>query len=345
MFSIGIVGLPNAGKSTLFQLLTKKQVDIAAFPFTTINPNIGVVAVPDQRLEKIAEIIKPQKVTPTIIEFIDIAGLIRGAHKGEGLGNQFLAHIRECDAILHLIRAFETQNVTHIETTIDPKRDEEIVNTELALKDIETLEKISEKLTRESKSGSKEAQKHLKTVSRAKAILSDGKLLNDFKWEKEEQDFLNKELQLLTIKPVIKLINCSNNQQLNEFFADYLKLNLKLEGDITELTPQEQKELNFISKLDQLIDLCYNSLDLLTFYTVAGGQEVRAWTLKKGQTALDAAGLVHTDFQEKFVRAETINWKKLVEAGGWTKARENGWLQTVGKNYIMQDGDVIEFKI
>jgi hypothetical protein len=281
-FSVGIVGLPNVGKSTLFKALTKKQVAIADYPFTTISPNVGVVAVPDERLEKIAQVIKPEKVTPTVIEFVDIAGLVKNAHKGEGLGNQFLAQIRNCDVILEVVKAFGDRPT--------PEDDIETIKIELEMKDLESKEKEN----------------------------------------------------LLSKKPVIYLYNTSNGELTKN---DIVNLNLRMEEEISELSEEEKKELGIKSKLDQLILACYNILDLITFYTITGGKETRAWTLKKGATAPQAGGRVHSDFEENFIRAEVISWQKLVAAGDWQKAREKGWIRTVGKDYVVQDGDVIEFKI
>jgi small GTP-binding protein len=292
-FSIGIVGLPNVGKSTLFKALTKIKVDIAAYPFTTIHPNVGVVRVPDERLDKIAQIFKPEKITPTIIEFIDVAGLVKGAHKGEGLGNQFLAQIRNCDAILEIIRSFENPDVENVTGKIDPKNDIETIKVELELKDLESEEKEN----------------------------------------------------LLSKKPIIYLLNTDGKTQCQVPKIKHLVMNLKDELEILELSDSEKKELGVESKLDQLILACYNILDLITFFTVVGQKETRAWTLKNGQTAPEAGGVVHSDFQEKFIRAEVISWQKLVETGNWKKARELGQLKTVGKDYIVQDGDIIEFKI
>ncbi|KPJ73562.1 hypothetical protein AMJ48_01270 [Parcubacteria bacterium DG_74_1] len=292
-FSIGIVGLPNAGKSTLFKALTKKPVDIGPYPFTTIHPNVGIVQVPDERLEKIAETIKPEKVTPTIIEFIDIAGLVKGSHKGEGLGNQFLAQIRNCDAILEVVRVFEDPRVKNTTGKIDPASDIETIKIELELKDMES---------------------------------------------KEKENLLGK-------KPVIYLLNINGKTSYQAPGNEHLAINLKDEAEMFELSEAEKKELEMKSQLDRLILSCYNVLDLITFYTITGGKETRAWTMKKGLTAPDAGGVVHTDFKEKFIRAEVVNWQKLVEAGSWKEARERGWIQTVGRDYIVKDGDVIEFKI
>jgi len=284
-FSVGIAGLPNVGKSTLFKALTSLEVDIADYPFTTIDPNVGVVQVPDEKLNKIAEVIKPEKVTPTIIEFVDIAGLVKNAHKGEGLGNQFLAQIRNCHAILEIVRAFG-ENPT-------PKEDVEIIKTEFEMKDEEVEEKEN----------------------------------------------------LLSKKPVIYLLNTDNKTDYPSPDIEHLTMDLKDELEVSELTEEEAKELEISSRLDQLIIASYNILDLITFYTITRGKETRAWTLKKGSLAPTAGGVVHTDFEEKFIKAEAVNWQKLVEAGSWSKAKEKGWIQTIGKEYQVKDGDVIEFKI
>jgi hypothetical protein len=283
-FSVGIVGLPNVGKSTLFKALTRNPVDIADYPFTTISPNVGVVQVPDERLKEIAKVIKPEKVTPTVIEFVDIAGLVKNAHKGEGLGNQFLAQIRECDAIVMVIKGFGDN--------INPEEEIDTIKTEFEMKDEES---------------------------------------------KEDENLLSK-------KPVIYLLNTSNGE-VPGLKENFLTINLKDEAEMTDLSEKEREELNLKSKLDQLIITCYNILDLITFYTITGGKETRAWTLKRGETAPKAGGVVHSDFQEKFIKAEVIGWQKLTETGSWKEAREKGWIQLVGKDYIVQDGDVIEFKI
>jgi len=284
-FSVGIVGLPNVGKSTLFKALTRKEVNIADYPFTTIDPNVGIVAVPDERLKKIAEVIKPEKITPTIIEFVDIAGLVKNAHQGEGLGNQFLAQIRNCDAILEVLKCFGDN--------INPKEDMKTVEIEFEMKD---------------------------------------------KQSKEEENLLSK-------KPIIYIINTDGKTQCRIPGLNYLEMNLKDEEEILNLNEEEIKELGIKSKLDQLIVNCYTILDLITFYTITGGKETRAWTLKKGSNAPTAGGMVHSDFEEKFIKADLIPWQELVEAGGWKEAREKGKIKTVGRDHVVENGDVIEFKI
>lgn len=344
-FSVGIVGLPNVGKSTLFKALTKNKVDISNYPFCTIDPNVGIVKVPDERLEKIAEIIKPEKVTPTVIEFVDIAGLVKGAHKGEGLGNQFLSHIRKVDAIIHLVRYFKDENVAHPSGEINPKEDIEIVNTELVLKDLETVKKVTEKLKKEVKAGSKEAQEKLAILDKVKNILEKNQLLvNNLDEEEKEQI---EPLQLLTIKPIIHLFNVSEGQKEQDLpdIDNKIVLPLKLEVDLSEFSEQDLKELEAESHLDKLIKDCYRLLNLITFYTITGGKETRAWTIRKGSLVSKAGGVVHSDFEEKFIRAEVISWEELIEAGSWTKARELGLVRTEGKEYEVKDGDVIEFKI
>jgi len=273
-FSVGIIGLPNTGKSTLFKALTKKQVDIADYPFTTIDPNVGIVPVPDLRLEKIADIIKPGKITPTIIKFIDIAGLVKNAHKGEGMGNQFLSHIRPCDAVIEVIRCFDQNN--------NPKESIEIIDNELKMKDQELEDNV------------------------------------------------------LSSKPKIYLFNVKEDDINLPEVKNSLVIDLKTESEINDLSSEEVEELKIQSKLDELILACYNILDLITFFTTTGGKEVRAWTIKKGSDVITAAAKVHTDFAEKFIKAEVIPWQKLVESGSHT---------IVGKEYIVQDGDIIEFKI
>ena len=283
--SIGIVGLPNVGKSTLFKTLTKKEVDIASYPFTTIEPNVAVVAVPDENLEKLAQIFKPDKVTPATIEFIDIAGLVKEAHLGKGLGNKFLAKIRETDLLVEVVRVFEDKNVSHVENSIDPERDIEIIKTELKEAGIE--------------------------------------------------------------KPIIYVFNVrpGSNFQLQKEHPG-LAIPLKEEMEISELSDQEKRELQIKTSglLDDLIKICYQALGLITFYTIKGGKETRATKIKKETNILDAAEKIHTDFKEKFIKAEVVDCKDLIESGSWQQAREKGLIRTEGKEYVVRDGDVIEFK-
>jgi len=337
-FSVGIVGLPNVGKSTLFKALTKKPAEIAAYPFTTLHPNIGIVTVPDKRLEKIAEVIGPEKITPTVIEFVDIAGLVKGAHKGEGLGNQFLAQIRNCDAILAVIRCFENEKIENILGEINPEKEIETLKIELLMKDLETLKNAIAKL---------EGKKGIKKINILKKIeteVSKGKAISEIVLTDEEKSEIQ-EYQFLTQKPVLYILNTNKESHFSKCDVEHLRMNLKEEEEISELSEMETKELDLKSSLDQLILGCYNILELITFYTVAGGKDTRAWTLKRGLKAPRAGGVVHSDFEKKFIRAEVIPWKLLVEARGWIRVRELGWLKTVGKDYLVQDGDVMEFKI
>ena len=354
-FSVGIIGLPNAGKSTIFKALTKNQVDIADYPFTTIEPNVGIVAVPDERLKKISEVLHPQKTTETVIEFVDIAGLVKGAHKGEGLGNQFLSHIRNCDAVVEVIRVFENPDIEHIEGNINPKRDIETVKTELLAKDLETLENLLPKLEKEVKTKnpnlniehSKKISKKLNILKKIKELTSQGKLISELDLMEEEKEQI-KEYQFLTNKPKIYLFNANRQQKENpclKFNFNHLGMNLKDEEEMSELSESEIKELKMKSQLDQLILACYNVLDLITFFTITGGKEVRAWTLKQGSNVLEAAEKVHSDFKERFIRAEVIPWQKLVEVDSWAKAKKLGKIKTEGKEYIVQNGDIVEFKI
>lgn len=340
-FSIGIVGLPNVGKSTLFKALTKIPVEIGAYPFTTIHPHSGIVAVPDQRLKKIAEVIRPEKVTPTVIEFIDIAGLVKGAHKGEGLGNQFLSYIKNCDAILEVVRVFGNPNVENVLGEINPKKEIEVVRTELLMKDLETLEGIISKM--EKKKDRKRGKK-IELLKKIKEFVSQGKSISEINLNNEEKEEI-KEYQFLTQKPIFTILNTDQKTPFPSPEVEHLEMNLKEEEEISELSETELKELGLKGKLDQLILKCYKILDLITFFTVAGGKEVRAWTIKRNSKAPEAGGIVHSDFKEKFIKAEVINWQKLVEAGSWAKSRELGWLKIVGRDYILEDGDVIEFKI
>lgn len=354
-FSVGIIGLPNAGKSTLFKSLTKQEVKIAPRPFTTIHPNIGIVLVPDKRLEKIARIIMPEKITSTSIEFIDIAGLVKDAHKGQGLGNQFLAQIRNCQALVEVVRYFKADNIEHIDGNINPNRDIETIKVELLMKDFETIDGLILKLEKKAKQKDKLTINKIEFLKKIKENIAKEKLIFELSLTEEEKSEL-KEYQFLTAKPTILVLNIGSENEIKK--DNFLLFNLKLEEEISELSSEEKEELKVKSSLDQLILSCYNVLDLITFYTIAGGKETRAWTIKNGSKAPEAGGIVHSDFEKKFIRAEVIPWQKLIaipdkiisdqkgrKIGPWEKARESGLLRIIGKDYIIQDGDVIEFKI
>ena len=332
--SIGIVGLPNVGKSTLFKLLTKQEVNIANYPFTTIDPNVAVVPVADERLEKVAEISKPEKVIPAVIEFFDIAGLVKGANKGEGLGNQFLAQIRETNAIVQVVRCFSEETVAHIDGSIDPLRDIKVVNTELILKDLETVEKRISKIEGEARAGNKDIVKELETLNQIKNLLTEDNLLvNSSKSELLEELFV-RNLNFLTAKKQIYLFNGRDEDVPKEAINFVEKL--KSEYLIADLESNPD--------LSGLIKKAYQVLGLISFFTIVGEKEARAWSIKKGIKAQEAAGMIHSDFAEKFIKAEVINWQKLLEAGKWSIARQKGWIQLEGKEYEIQDGDVIIFK-
>lgn len=328
--SIGIVGLPNVGKSTLFKILTKKQVNIANYPFATIDPNIGVVAVPDERLNTLTALSRSKKTVPAVVEFYDIAGLVKGANKGEGLGNQFLSHIRETAAVVQVVRCFQNSDIIHVENSVDPIRDIDIIAMELILKDLDTLKRRLSKAEGEARTGSKEAIKLLDNLMNMKKILEDGKfLVSEPELISENQGIL-KELGLLTAKPQLFLLN-----GLDEDVSDDLKNKIKeMKADflIADLSNEES--------VPELIRKSYEILNLISFFTT-GEDETRAWTIEKGDKAPQAAGAIHTDFENKFIRAEVIGYEKLVEAGDWNKAKQKGWLRLEGKDYVVQDGDVL----
>ncbi|MFH1759445.1 MAG: redox-regulated ATPase YchF [Patescibacteria group bacterium] len=319
--SIGIVGLPNVGKSTLFNLLTKQQVDAANYPFCTIDPNVGVVPVPDERLDQLTKLSSSKKKTPAVVEFYDIAGLVRGANKGEGLGNQFLSYIREVNVILMVLRGFSDENVVHIEGSVDPLRDLEIINTELALKDLETVEKRLRGLEKEVKSGDKGAIKDREILEKAREKLNRNEGLVELSSEPAV-----KNLQLLTAKKRIHLLNGKTSE------VDLGGVCL-----VTDLAVADP------ATLFQLIKQSYQTLDLISFLTT-GDEETRAWTVAKDTKAPDAAGVIHNDFKEKFIKAEVINWEILIKIGGWTAAKSKGLVRLEGRDYLVQDGDVMFFR-
>ena len=348
--SIGIVGLPNVGKSTLFNSLTKKGVEASNYPFCTINPNVGIVKVPDGRLEALAKVSLPEKIINTVIEFIDIAGLVKGASQGEGLGNQFLAHIRECDAICEVVRDFKNKDIVHVEGKIDPDSDEKTIALELIFADLNTVEKRLAKVASEAKSGDKNAAQLKIFLEKIKDDLEHERPIRNLELSPEEEVWL-KSLSLLSAKPILYVLNTDDPQ--DEFSANWggevIKLNVKIEEEIANLPADEQaeyiKELNLDqSGLDKLISAAYRILGLDTFFTT-GRDETRAWTIKHGALAPQAAGVIHSDFAKGFIRAEVIDWEKFVEAGTEVKARELGLMRTEGKDYIIKDGDVCNFLI
>ena len=360
---LGIVGLPNVGKSTLFNSLTKAGAESANYPFCTIDPNVGVVAVPDERLNKLAALYNSAKVTPAVIEFVDIAGLVKGASKGEGLGNQFLANIREVDAIVHVVRCFEDTNVIHVDGNINPLRDIETINLELILSDAEILERRIAKTTRGARND-KTLAKELDFLQRLKAYLETGNLAIGFDTDDEDEQAWIKEYNLLTYKPVIFAANVSEDDLAddgasNEHVAAVRKfaaenncevfvISAEIEQEISELDDDEKQmfleDLGLKeSGLDKLIKASYSLLGLISYLT-SGEDETRAWTIKKGTKAPQAAGKIHTDFERGFIKAEVVNYQDLLDCGSYSKAKEKGLVGLEGKDYIVKDGDVILFR-
>lgn len=360
---LGIVGLPNVGKSTLFNSLTKAGASAANYPFCTIDPNIGVVAVPDPRLKALGELYHSKKVTPAVIDFVDIAGLVKGASKGEGLGNQFLSNIRECDAIVHVVRCFDDDNVIHVDGSVDPLRDIETINLELIFSDIEILERRIAK-TAKSANNDKSLKKELDILNQLKSLLEEGKLARAFQSDEEEELAFVKSLGLITYMPVIFAANVEESDLANEGaenphvaktkeFADsngakIFVICAKIEEEIAELNEDEKNDyLEALgikeSGLDKLVSASYDLLGLLSFLT-SGEDETRAWTIKKGSKAPQAAGKIHTDFERGFIKAEVINYQDLLDCGSSSAAKEKGLMRLEGKDYVVRDGDVILFR-
>lgn len=357
----GIVGLPNVGKSTLFNALTNAKALAANYPFATKEPNVGVITVPDTRLNKLAELVNPQKVVPTTVEIVDIAGLIKGASKGEGLGNQFLANIREVDAIAHVVRCFENDNVIHVDGSVDPVRDKEIIDTELIFKDLETVEKRLEKLKKQAKSGNPADKKNAKIAEFIKTKLEEGISARAIELDEDGQRLV-KELMLLTAKPILYICNVDENSVINgnehtsrfmecvkDENAGVILISASIEEEIAQLEDYDEKML-FVEEMglnepgvNRVILACYKLLNLLTYFT-AGEKEVRAWTVEAGSKAPQAAGVIHTDFEKGFIRAEVIGYDDFVQYGSENAVKDAGKLSIEGKEYVVKDGDVMHFR-
>ncbi len=357
----GIVGLPNVGKSTLFNCLSNAKAQSANFPFCTIEPNVGVVNVPDERLERLAELINPQRVQPATVDIVDIAGLVRGASKGEGLGNQFLGNIRETNAIIHVLRCFDNDNITHVEGTVNPVRDKETIDMELCLKDLETVETRLEKERKAAKVGNREAAAVVDLLERVKASLEEFRPARTVEMNEDESEIL-RQLQLLTAKPILYVCNVDETsavtgnayvdavrEAVRDENAEVLVLAAATEADITELDTYEERQM-FLDEIglkepgvSRLIRSAYKLLSLQTYFT-AGEKEVRAWTIPVGAKAPQAAGVIHTDFEKGFIRAEVISYEDYIEYGSEVKVREAGKMRVEGKEYVVADGDIMHFR-
>ncbi|PJA07598.1 MAG: redox-regulated ATPase YchF [Flavobacteriales bacterium CG_4_10_14_0_2_um_filter_32_8] len=357
----GIVGLPNVGKSTLFNCLSNAKAQAANFPFCTIEPNVGVITVPDDRLEKLEKLVNPERIQPTTIEIVDIAGLVKGASKGEGLGNKFLANIRETDAIIHVLRCFDDANVVHVDGSVNPVRDKEIIDTELQLKDLETVQKKLEGMRRKVQTGDKSAVKEADVLQRFVDALNAGKSARTVEVTKDEEVFI-KNMYLLTNKPILYVCNVDENSVLtgNDYVkqvkenvkdenAEVIMIGAQIEADIAELDTYEERQ-EFLQDLglkeagvNLLIRAAYRLLNLDTYFT-AGVKEVRAWTINKGMTAPQAAGVIHTDFEKGFIRAEVIKFNDFITLGSESACKDAGKLGVEGKEYIVEDGDIMHFR-